>query len=401
MRASLMVMESKPLKNSFLSRNFIKFDIGLLERIHPFYINIEKFISSLKTPPRFLYIRINTIKVNIEAYKKILKEKGIDFIEDPDIPEAVGFEVKGPNILNDIKNIKKVIADKKASESVMLGSDLFAPGIVSAKGVKKGDRVLVLSPNGVPVAEGVALMSEEEILKLRRGLAIKVIKSLYTTVKFSELPGAYEGLFYAQSLPSMVSVRMLKPSPGEVIVDLTAAPGGKVSHVAQLVGRSAKIIAVDRKSKERKLKENLRKLGVDWVEVISGDSRYLDKIFPNLIGKVDKVIIDPPCTNLGVRPKIFDFKTFKDVINSMLYQRAFIRTAKRLLKKGGRVLYSTCTLTWEENELNVEYAEELGFKVIEPPKWVRRRWTFNGKGVRFCPVKDDMPGFFATIMELD
>ncbi len=377
----------------------IHLDNFLLERLQPLFKDIGKFLEVLRRPPRYLYVRINTIKVGIEEYKSMLKERSVPFVQDTDIPEALGFRVHGPNNISYNKNLKKVIVDKKAAESVVMGSDLYAPGIVLAKNVKKGDKVVVLGPNGEPVASGVAVMDETDILK-KRGLAVRVTRSLYTTVKLSELPGSSEGYFYAQSLPSMVAIRMLDPKPGELIVDLTAAPGGKISYVAQLTGPSSRIIAFDRKSKVKKLKKTLMNLGIDWVEVIGADSRYIDKKFPNLVNKVDKVLVDPPCSNLGIRPKLTESKTFRDVIAVAMYQRAFIKVAKNLLKKGGKMLYSTCTVTWEENELNVDFAEEQGFRVVDPPLWVKRRWSFNKKGVRFCPIRDDLPGFFASILEI-
>ncbi len=376
----------------------ISFDIGLKERLQPVVTDLRLFIESLRRPPKFLFIRVNTLKVTVNEYKNLLKKISISFVEDPDLPEALGFEIEGPNLID--KKEKVVIADKRASESVMLGSDLFAPGVKSARGVRRGDKVTILAPNGIPIAEGVALMDEGEIFTKKRGLAVRTTRSIYSTVKVSELPGVSEGLFYAQSLPSMVAVKMLDPRPGEVILDLTAAPGGKISYVAQLAGPSSKLLAVDRRSKINKLKVNLEKLGASWVKVMAGDSRKIDSLLPELKGKVDKVIVDPPCSNLGVRPKILERRTLKEVIDLTLYQRSFLKAARVMLRKGGRVLYSTCTITWEENEMNVEYAEELGFHVVEPPEWVKRRWDVSKKGVRFCPVKHNLPGFFATILEL-
>jgi len=383
-----------------LQRNIV-LSHDLLERLHPLVGNVLRLIESLVRPPSAIYIRVNTLKISPDEYKSVLKRSRVDFLEDSHIDEAIGFRVRGPNSIGEVKGLKKVLVDKRAAESVIVGSDLFAPGIKAMDDdVSVNDEVVVLAPTGVPVAKGIALMSAREVRELRRGLAVRVTRSIYTTVKLSELPGAREGLFYAQSLPSMVAVKMLDPRPGEVIVDLTAAPGGKVSHVAQIVGRDSTIIAADRRSKVHKLRKTLMELGIDWVRVVGTDSRYFDREYPSLKGKVDKVIVDPPCSNLGVRPKVLENKNFKDVVSSAVYQRSFIKVAKALLKRGGRMLYSTCTVTWEENELNVSFAEDLGFSVVEPPSWVRRRWDFNGKGVRFCPLRHETPGFFATVMEL-
>ncbi len=378
----------------------IDLDLGLKERLEPLVGSLEVFFRALRSPPKYLYVRINTLRISTNRYKSILRRASIDFTEDEKMPEVIGFEIKGPYPIEKENGYKTIIVDKKAAESVMLGSDLFAPGVKFARKVKKGDKVVILAPNGVPVAKGTALMNENEIVINRRGLAVKVSDSIYKTVKIAELPGASKGFFYAQSLPSMVAIRMLEPKPGEIIIDFTAAPGGKIGYVAQLVGTSSRILAIDRKSKVDKLRANLNKLGISWIKIMAGDSREIDKLVPSLKGKVDKIIIDPPCSNLGVRPKIFEKKLFREVLHLMIYQRSFLRAAKVMLRKGGRILYSTCTVTWEENELNIEYAKDLGFHVIDPPNWVKKRWYASKWGVRFCPIRHNLPGFFATVLGL-
>lgn len=379
----------------------LEYDYGLLERLEPVLggaSSVCRELSSLLTPAKRLYVRVNTLKVSVSVYLDMLKERGLHFWRDPDVPEAIWHPVEGPL---DVPVFPiKVVADKRAAESVMMGSDLYAPGIVYApKALKPGVEVTIVSENGVVVGSGIAVIGYEDARKARHGLAVRVTHPRFKAPRVRDLPGFEEGLIYGQSLPSMVAVRLLNPEPGDVIVDLTAAPGGKVSHAAQLAGPGSRVVAVDRASKVAKLNENLRRLGLEWVEVVSGDSRRLPGPLSSLVGRVDKVIVDPPCSNLGVRPKVYDRRGLNDVIAAARYQRGFIEAAARLAKRGGRVLYSVCTLTWEEAEANVEYAESLGLKPIDPPAWARRRASPAYGGIRFKPAEHGTPGFYIAVLE--
>ncbi len=372
----------------------LEYDSGLLEDLNSIIPSPCRLVRRLQKPPDRLYIRVNTLKTGVQEYIDAARDRGYRLHRDDVIPEAVWAPVHGPYHIDD--RYRKVVADKRAAEAVMMGSNLYAPGILYADNVSKGDRVTIVDPNGTPVAEGIALMSWEEVKLKGRGKAVEVTKSIYKSIRVSELPGYEDGLIYGQSWPSMHVARILDPGPRELIVDMNAAPGGKVSHIAQLAPGS-RIIAVDRESKVGRLRATLNRLGIRNVEVVPGDSRSLTRIMPGLEGRVDAVIIDPPCTNLGVIPKIRDRKTLKDALTLSRYQRGFIREAYRLLRRGGRLVYSTCTLTTVENELNVKYALDLGFELIQPPSWVSSE-VKSGYGLRFYPHVHGVPGFFISIL---
>ena len=369
----------------------LDYDIGLMEVLSQVEQQLCGLVRRLTRPPDRLYIRVNTARISVDEYIKIAGSRGYTLERDEEIPEALWAPVEGPNHIDD--RGKKVVADKRAAEAVMMGSNLYAPGVLYAEGVEKGDKVVVVDPNGVPVAQGVAAMSWAEMKAARRGLAVRVEQSLYRSIRVSELPGYTEGLIYGQSLPSMYVARILDPAPGEVILDMNAAPGGKTGHIAQLMRGKGKVIAVDRPSKTRTLRETIRRLKLGNVEIIGADSRALTKTHPSLVGKIDAIVIDPPCTNLGVIPKIRDKKTLKDSVTLARYQRGFIREALKLLKKGGRLVYSTCTLTPLENEANIRYGLEQGLSEAGIPGWVGRGLRTR-LGLRFHPNRHGTPGFF-------
>ncbi len=379
----------------------LDYDYGILERLEALLegpASLCRELEALLSPPTRLYVRVNTLKVSVEDYLDILKSIGLRFERDTVLPEAIWHPVEGP-LPVPVHDVK-VVADKRAAESVLMGSDLYAPGVLWApRELRRGMEVTVVSENGVIVGSGIAEMSYDEIKVKGRGLAVRITEPRYRAPRVSELPGYEEGLIYGQSFPSMAAVRALDPRPGDVIVDLTAAPGGKVSYAAQLAGPGSRVIAVDRPSKEALLRRTLRRLGMEWVEVIAGDSRTLPGPLAALRGKVDAVIVDPPCSNIGVRPKVYDRRTLRDSLSASRYQRGFIRAAAELLRAGGRMLYSVCTLAPDEGPLNVGWAvETLTLEIVEPPRGILERAVEAGGGALFRPALHGTPGFYFAVL---
>jgi len=375
-----------------LCGSHLYYDPGLAEVLDSRSGPLCRLIESLTRPAPRLYIRVNTFKVSVGEYLDILRSSGYRFNVDEDIPEALWAPVEGPFKVNVYD--KLVVADKRAAESVLMGSDLYIPGVLDAKGVKKGDMVTVVSPRGVPVGSGVAVIDWDEARRVGKGLFVRILEPIYRAPRVSELPGIGV-LAYGQAVTSMYVARLLDPRPGEVIVDMTAAPGGKVSHVAQLAGPQAVIVAIDRPSKVSRLSETLNLMGFNWVKVVGGDSRYASELLGSLAGRVDAVILDPPCTDIGVIPKVEDYKTYRDSCAMSEYQKQFVREAYRILKPGGRLVYSTCTLTDVENEAIVEYALSLGFE-LEDYEFKPSRGLAGDYGFIFTPHRDGTPGFFIS-----
>ncbi len=354
-------------------------------------------IKALKSPCRRISIRVNLLKATIDDVLRYFEEReNVNVIQHHKLEEVIFVLSEGPFKIPHSDKI--VVADKMAAESVMMGANLFAPGVIKAEGVKRGDEVMVVDKYGQAVGYGIAEMDEFEMKRKRKGLAVRVTVSLYKVPSFRGSPIFEEGYVYPQSFPAIVTSRVLDPQPGELIVDMCAAPGGKTTHISQLMKNEGKIIAADRsKRKIDVLRENIRKMGVRNVQVLHEDARRLPVLFPSL--KADRVLLDPPCTALGVRPKLFENRNEKDIKNSASYQQSLLRAAAKILRKGGVLVYSTCTLSPEENERNIEYAvNNLGFEVAEQEYF----YGFFGEPFfpdyrrvqRFYPDSHDTPGFF-------
>jgi predicted RNA-binding protein (TIGR00451 family) len=272
----------------------------------------EEIMASLRTPVEKYYIRVNTLKTSRSELMRRLRREGLKPKRSPYLEEGIYFERKGPNFDDDYDpGLKKVVANKFASESVYQGAMLYAPGVLKAdKGIKPGDEVEIRDPRGLLVGIGIARMSGKEMITATRGLAVEVTLPKFKLPSLSELESFKEGLFYAQSLPSMVASRVLEPSEEDLIIDMAAAPGGKTSHIAQLMGNRGEIIAIDKsRNRLRKMEAELKRLGVKNVKLIHMDARKL----PELGIEADKILLDAPCTALGIRPKLWETRTPKEV----------------------------------------------------------------------------------------
>ena len=177
-----------------------------------------------------------------------------------------------------------------------------------------------------------------------------------------------DGLCQVQDESSMTVARTLDPKPGEFVIDCCAAPGGKSTHLAELMQNRGKIIAADiYKRKIHQINQNAERLGIKIIEPLLMDARQLGDKFP---AQADKVLVDAPCSGLGVLRRKADLrwkKNFDDLNALPTLQAEILSSAAKTLKPGGILVYSTCTITRRENESVVEnfLASHENFKLIE------------------------------------
>jgi 16S rRNA (cytosine967-C5)-methyltransferase len=209
-----------------------------------------------------------------------------------------------------------------------------------------------------------------------------------------------EGLFTIQDESSMLVARVLDPLPGDKIIDVCSAPGGKTTHIAQLMKNKGEIKAFDVHEHKLKLvKGNAKRLGIGIINTYIKDS----SIYSSELGEVaDKVLVDAPCSGLGLimkKPEIRWNISLKDIEELTNIQYEILRTSSRYVKKNGVLVYSTCTITKEENENIIEkfLAEHEGFEMMDISEYVPERYRDNTckEGyVKLYPDLHDTDGFF-------
>ncbi len=183
----------------------------------------------------------------------------------------------------------------------------------------------------------------------------------------TKLPGFDKGLFTVQDLAAVQVVPALEPQPGWKILDLCAAPGTKTTQLAELTGDKAEIFATDIDSARlEKVKQNAQRLGLSGITVFSYED--LDNLAEQQ-GPFDAVLIDVPCSNTAVmakRPEVRLRIKQKAVEKLMQTQAELLKTATDLVKPGGKICYSTCSILKAENQQQVQnfLAESANLQLV-------------------------------------
>jgi 16S rRNA (cytosine967-C5)-methyltransferase len=182
--------------------------------------------------------------------------------------------------------------------------------------------------------------------------------SLYLskTSDIAESDAYNKGLFHIMDESSMTAVKVLDPKPGNVVIDVCAAPGGKSFYCGYLMQNSGKIVSGDvHEHKIALLKEGAQRLGLDILQAELSDATVFNPKYENI---ADCLIADAPCSGLGLvkkKPDIKYNKTYEDIKSLVKIQRDILTAAARYVKVGGSLVYSTCTVSVEENIENVRW----------------------------------------------
>ncbi len=217
------------------------------------------------------------------------------------------------------------------------------------------------------------------------------------------IAGFREGFFQAQDEAAQLVTLLLDPRPGETVMDACAGLGGKTGHMAQQMKNTGKILALDiSRDKLDKMHPEMRRLGISIVE-----TRAYDLSLPpetGWIGKYDRVLLDAPCSGLGVLRRNPDIKwraSIDRIAHCRLRQIAFLDHASQFVKPSGVLVYAVCSMEPEENEaVSAAFlSDHPHFSLENSPEALppQIRSLMNPEGhLRTFPHLHDMDGFFAV-----
>ena len=206
----------------------------------------------------------------------------------------------------------------------------------------------------------------------------------------------------------------LAPKPNEKVLDMAAAPGVKTSHIAQIIKNSGLVLANDiNQERVKALQANLCRMGVDNAVVSCSDGRFLAKTFKNFF---DRVLLDAPCSAIGVvyKDRSVKFKSPEDFQKQSHLQKELLLAAIDCCDagsaSGGFVVYSTCSISVQENEEVIDYAlKNRRVKIVESgidfgskgiKKFQGKRFDENVKKcVRVYPHVNNLEGFFVCKLQ--
>jgi 16S rRNA (cytosine967-C5)-methyltransferase len=266
---------------------------------------------------------------------------------------------------------------------------------------------------GLVVRANILKISPADLLKELEGEGVRGRPALFSPQgivledfrgRVDQLSSFKRGLFQVQDEAAQVTSLLLAPKRGQKVLDLCAGLGGKTTHMAELMGDQGGVIALDLiVGRLVSLKHNLARLGMKRVFPVGGDaSGNLSSLFRH---PFDRVLIDAPCSGLGVISRHPDGKwarTESDIHRLAALQKKIVSQAAPLVRKGGRMLYVTCTLTREENEGVVSHClqthRDLSLVNLkaEAPEWAQALIDEQGF-FRTFPNQHPMDGFFAAL----
>lgn len=198
-----------------------------------------------------------------------------------------------------------------------------------------------------------------------------------------------EGYFSVQDVASQLAVEALNPKEGMEVLDLCAAPGGKSEYIAEIMGNSGRVVACDLyPHKTELIEKSAKRLGIEIIETKVNDAEKFNADFEN---RFDRVLLDAPCSGLGIirrKPDIKWTKGATDCSSLAKTQYRMLRFASKYVKKGGILVYSTCTISRMENEQMAEtfLRENKNFEAL-PEEYMNKKGycqllpnTFNTDG---------------------
>ena len=250
----------------------------------------------------------------------------------------------------------------------------------------------------------LAAIEQVEAAMQTAGVAVERVPHLPQALRLTasrgsvqQLPGYAEGLWSVQDASAQLVGYLLDPQPGEVVIDACAAPGGKTTHIAELMGDRGTVWAGDRSANRlKKLQQNAERLQLNSIQLCPGDSRTLDQFAQ----AADRVLLDAPCSGLGTLHRHADARwrqTPETVQGLAQLQHELLNHTSTWVKPGGILVYSTCTLHPAENE-----AIAQGFLTthptwqIEPPEPGNPAAAFATEAgwIKVLPHRQQMDGFF-------
>ena len=256
---------------------------------------------------------------------------------------------------------------------------------------------LRINPLKTSLEQVEAAMQSAEIAVQRVPPLPQALRLPQGTGNIQNLPGFAEGWWSVQDCSAQLVGHLLDPQPGETVIDACAAPGGKTTHIAELMQDQGVVWGCDRQaSRLKKLQENADRLQLHAIQIHAEDSRNQ----PQFVGKGDRVLLDAPCSGLGTLHRHADARwrqTPESVQGLAHLQTELLNQAATWVKPQGTLVYATCTLHAAENEAVIErfLQDSPQWHIAAPESGHLAEQFVTERGwLRVLPHQQNMDGFF-------
>ncbi len=374
------------LNKVIYQRNLSEIDIGLITEISYGAIRQRYFLDCwidflgklpAKKQPPLLRLLLHLGLYQIFFMKKIPASAAVNTTVE--LAKAIKLSNFAP-VLNGflrsaLRSIDKGInlpAPKDDSERIAQNHSLptwFTKSLIDWKGVKYAEDIAIAS-NKKPSLDlriNSLLTTTDAVEKSFKEVGINVVKingcPFGLEVRdgkglLSQWPGYKEGFWSVQDRSAQLIAPLLDPGKGEKLLDACSAPGGKTTHIAELIKDQGEIWAIDRSSSRlKKVLDNSNRLRLNSINALRADSVKLLNERPDWKGYFQKILLDAPCSGLGTLSRNPDarWRMTPSKINELIdLQYSLLKHLYPLLKSGGRIVYATCTINPQENFKQIE-----------------------------------------------
>ncbi|KNC51864.1 Nsun6 protein [Thecamonas trahens ATCC 50062] len=406
---------------------------------------VTALLAIASSPPSHTTVRVNTSVCSVPDAQALLEaavgEHGFDVAVHSAIPDVLVVRDAAAEKIIPAPEFGPVVVDRRCGESVLRGGHVYIPGVLrAAKWKKAGDPVSVFAelPNSdgpgrieVFIGNGTIVLDWDALMEAKdaRTGGLAVTMDAVVGPRAPSLHGLLSRELFAQNLPSTVVAHAAlsgvalddRTAAPLRVLDMCAAPGGKTSHIAQILASSPRgghVWACERAGRRvDRLRETIARLDLDAVcTVIKCDSAKLLKprtgssAQPDLaLASFDVVLLDPQCSGLGLRPRFNETRINRAELSNMAdYQAKLASVAAGMVAPGGVIVYSTCTIDPLENEGVIAglLSDSPHLSLVPlPPHLCIAREGLSGQGLadplaalvqRFDPVAHDSPAFFVA-----
>jgi len=265
------------------------------------------------------------------------------------------------------------------------------------------ERVLRINNLKVDEKQLVKRLRKKEV-KLEKIPFLKFAYKYDADFSLGSTPEFLLGYYYLQGLASQIVSEVLSPEEKDIVLDMASAPGSKTTHLSQLMNNKGKIVAIDlNKDRLVSVRNNCERLGILNVTFVRKDARFVG----DFGRKFSKILLDAPCSgNYCSEKDWFNKRTIDGVKDNVRLQRELLTSAYKVLEEGGELVYSTCSLEPEEDELIIDWLldkfNDLELLKIDLSIGDDGITEFKGKKLnpelkkckRFWPHKTGTEGFF-------
>ncbi len=261
---------------------------------------------------------------------------------------------------------------------------------------------LSIQPAYISIAVNTLKTNKDELKKMLEAEEIEVIEGINDSLKIRRTSDITKkqsfigGYYHVMDESSMLAVDVLDPKEGENIIDLCAAPGGKSFYIAYKSNDKSKISSFDVfEHKLELINKTSERLGIKSIQTKFNNGEIFDS---SMLESADKLLIDAPCSGFGMirkKPDIKYTKTYEDVNSLALLQKRIVKNSYKYLKKGGIMIYSTCTVSKKENIDNVNWIlENFDFEPYDISAFLPDMNLKEKHYHQILPGENGMDGFF-------